>query len=273
MHIKYLHSRSKQLSVSLCCFQDTNLLKSEKSVKSTEWTKLEHLTVKNTLHILITYSWVPNFHPFCSMTSRFQDIMLLKIRNFGNVPNYLTLILKMLTVKSTSYIRLNYSRARFSLQPAILEIQGCCKSRKTKMYWMTSYWLWTLNSQKYLIYTFALRPAIFKTQGCWRSEMHWMTSKLPRILDRKKYFAFTKYSLPSPSPFSPRPKFWSISPMANIFQCTRLSKSEMHRMTSCWLWNLNSQKCLIYTHIYFERKQDPWKCISRLELYREPVYS
>ncbi len=49
------------------------------------------------------------------------------------------------------------------------------------MYEMTSDWLWSLDSQKYLIYTkkllpgskfgrFVVRPTVFKIQGCRKSD-------------------------------------------------------------------------------------------------------
>ena len=47
-------------------------------------TELEHLTVKTTLYTLNTYPWGPNFSPFHSTTSSFQDTGSLKI---GNAPN------------------------------------------------------------------------------------------------------------------------------------------------------------------------------------------
>ncbi len=61
--------------------------------KCTEWpqTELEDLTVKSTLYTLNTYPWGPNFCPFRSTISRFQDktyTRTAKIRNAPNDPNW-----------------------------------------------------------------------------------------------------------------------------------------------------------------------------------------
>ncbi len=91
VYIKYLPQTSKFLFVSLCdqLFLRYKVVKNRQNQKCTEWpeTDLEHLAIKNTLNIL-------NFRPFCSTTSRFQDTMLLTIKNFENVPNDLRLSLK-----------------------------------------------------------------------------------------------------------------------------------------------------------------------------------
>ncbi len=75
---------------------------------------------------------------------------------------------------------------------------------------MISDWPWTLNSQKYPVYTkylttttpaqilfqFALPLALFEIQG-WRksekSEMYPMTSEWPWTLNSQKYHVYSKY--------------------------------------------------------------------------------
>ena len=80
---------------------------------------------------------------------------------------------------------------------------------------MTTNWNWTLNSQKYSLYTkylpteaqmfvrFALRLAVSELQGHQEPEMSRMTPNWTWTLDSRNYPAYTKY-LPK------RPKFWSV---------------------------------------------------------------
>ncbi len=45
-----------------------------------------------------------------------------------------------------------------ALRPAVFEIQGCPKSEKSEVHWMTSKWTWLLNSQKYFAQIEYLSP-------------------------------------------------------------------------------------------------------------------
>ncbi len=74
---KYLPLRPKVWSVSLYG-QRFPRYKVAEYRKCTEWpqTELQHLTVKSTLYTLNTYPRGPNFAPFRSTTSGFQDITL-----------------------------------------------------------------------------------------------------------------------------------------------------------------------------------------------------
>ena len=71
-------------------FRDTTCTKSAKIRNAPNDPKLnfEHLTIKSTLYTHNTYSCGPNFNPFCSTISDFQDTRSLKI---GNAPNGLKL--------------------------------------------------------------------------------------------------------------------------------------------------------------------------------------
>ncbi len=53
----------------------------------TPQTEHEHLTVKSTLHALSTYPRGPNFGPFRSTVSRFQDTTYTRWAKIGNAPN------------------------------------------------------------------------------------------------------------------------------------------------------------------------------------------
>ncbi len=78
IYTKYLPLRYKFLSVSLYAlpFPRYKVVNMVKNWKCTEWpqTELEHLTAKSTLCTVNTYPWGPNFGPFCSTASGFEDI-------------------------------------------------------------------------------------------------------------------------------------------------------------------------------------------------------
>ncbi len=64
--------RPKFWSVSHCTISDIQGRQKSEMHRKTQ-TELEHLTVKSTLYTLNTYPWGPNFRPFRSSTSGFQD--------------------------------------------------------------------------------------------------------------------------------------------------------------------------------------------------------
>ena len=105
MYTEHLPLRPRFWSISLYDqpFPRYKLYKVGKNRKCNDWPQinLQHLTVKSTLYTLKTYPRGPNFHPFCSTTSRFWDTRLSKIRN---APSGAKLTdLEHLTVKSTLY--------------------------------------------------------------------------------------------------------------------------------------------------------------------------
>ena len=165
---------------------------------------------KVTLYLLNTYPWCPNFGPFHSTISRLRDRTL----------------------------------------------QG---RRKSEMHRMTPNWTWTLNYQKYPIYTLSIYPwypkfgpfghtvSRFWDAICTRSPKIGNAPNDPNwtwTLNSQKYSIYTKYSL--------RPKFWSVSLYNELFTRYNIhvqghQKSEKQRMTPNWTWTLNIQKYSIYT--------------------------
>ncbi len=126
--------------------------------KCTERPQIElHLTVKSTLYTLYTYPWGPNFAPFRSTISRFWDRTCTKSVKFGNAPNDPKLNLNTYQSK-VLYIHLILPQevqtlVSFALQLAVSEIQHVQGGHKSEVHRMTLNWTWTLNSQKYSIYT------------------------------------------------------------------------------------------------------------------------
>ncbi len=86
-------------------------------------TEFKHLTVKSTLYALHTPGWGPNFGPFYSTTSRFQDTRLSEI---WNATNDTKLNMNILTIKKYSIYPIHtYPRDpyfHFALRPAISKI-------------------------------------------------------------------------------------------------------------------------------------------------------
>ena len=173
-------SRSNLWYVSLCghWFRETRLSKIDKKVhkwpqndlehltvkralytvgiywemqKCIQWPEndLEHLSAKSTMYALSTHTKGPTFSPFRSKTSRFQGTRLMKFGNIGNVLNDLKLTLKFDSVKGP-YTLSTYSRgpnfcpSRSMTNP--FRDTALMKIEKSETYWMTSDWLWTLNS-------------------------------------------------------------------------------------------------------------------------------
>ena len=101
-----------------------------------------HWTLKRDKYSVCTkyLLWGWNFGPFCSAITGFCDTRSPKIRNASNDPKLWTQIL-----------------VRFALQIAVSEIQG---RQKSETHRMPPNWTWTLNSQKYPVYTkyVLLRP-------------------------------------------------------------------------------------------------------------------
>ena len=171
VYTKYLPKKPKFQSVSLYD-QQFSRYKVAENRKCTEWpqTDLKHLTVKSTLHTLNTYPMRPKCWCFSLYDYPFPRYKVDQNRKQTEWPQT---ELKHLTVKVTLYT-IEWSPpgahivVRFALRPAICEIQG---RRKSEMHRMTPNWTWTLNSQKYPVYTkylppeaqillrFALRPA------------------------------------------------------------------------------------------------------------------
>ncbi len=101
----------------------------------------------------------------------------------------------------------------FALESAFFKTQG---HRKLEMHWVTPNWTWTLNSQKYSIYTkyLAQRPKLWPVSlydypfseipGHQKRDVHRMTPNWTWTLDSQKYPVYTK-------DLTPRPKFWSVS--------------------------------------------------------------
>ncbi len=127
---------------------------------------------------------------------------------------------------------------------------------------MTTNWIWTLDSQKYFIYTkhlspqaqilvhFALQTAVFKIQCRRKSEMHRMTPNWTWTLNSKKY----SYR-PTLNPYPCGPNFGLFRSTTNRFRDTRSPKirkahndpqTEVKRLSvksTC----INSQKYPAYT--------------------------
>ncbi len=82
-------------------FRDTRLLKTGdfgnvvNDLRRSEWsqTGCEILTVKPTSYTISNYTRGPNLGPFCCTPAVFWNTRLLKMGNFGNVPNGLRLTL------------------------------------------------------------------------------------------------------------------------------------------------------------------------------------
>ncbi len=151
IYIEYLLQRPKFWSISLYNkpFQRYKV----KNRKYTEWpqTEFEHITVKSTLYILNTYPWCPNFGPFHSMTSSFQDT--IKVTENRKCTEWPQTELGHLTVKTTLYTLNIYSRGpNFGPLRSTTSCIPDWGHKKLEMHRMTRNWTWTLNSQKYILY-------------------------------------------------------------------------------------------------------------------------
>ena len=105
------------------------------------------------IDVLISQSL--KFHPIFLHDQTFWDT---KLSIIGHAPNDLKMIWTFNRETSPVSIKYNVptSEVQFfvciALQPSVFKVPGCWKSEISEMYWMTSDWLWNLNSQKYLIY-------------------------------------------------------------------------------------------------------------------------
>ncbi len=98
------------------------------------------------LRTLNAYPRGPNFGPFRSTISVFH-----KIAENRKCTEWPQTELEHLTVKSSVYTLNTYPRGpNFAPFRSTIKIQGC---RKSETHRMTPTWTWTLNSQKYSVYT------------------------------------------------------------------------------------------------------------------------
>ncbi len=91
---------------------------------------------------------------------------------------------------------------QFALRPAVSEMQDC---QKSGVHRMTPNWTWTLNSQKYPIYTkdlpseapilvrFTPRLAVSEIQGRQKSEVHRMIRNWTWTFSSQKYPIYNTY--------------------------------------------------------------------------------
>ena len=118
---------------------------------------VEHLTVKCTLYTLNTCFQDPKFCPFHSTICRFKIQSCWKSAKSEMHRMTSDLSWTCNNQNYSIYTKCLHSRpkmfVRFALRPAVFKIQGWWKSEISEMYRMSSDWLWSLNSQKYLMYT------------------------------------------------------------------------------------------------------------------------
>ncbi len=132
----------------------------------------------------------------------------------------------------------------FTLRPVVFHIWGCWK---LKVYWMTSDWPWTLNCQKYPVYTEYLPPRPKFSSVLLYNPLF---SRYKAVENQKcTNWPWTDLSkVPVPCMhwvLSARPIFGLMYSTTKIQYCRQL---KIHRMTSDWPWICNWQGT-VYTQI------------------------
>ncbi len=175
----------------------------------------------STLQTVKTYLWGWNFGPVCSTTTGFLYIRSPENQKCTEWPKN---ELEHLTIKSTLYT-LNAYRWDPNFVPFRSTISSfrdttCISLPKSEMHRMTPNWTWTLNSQKYSMYTkyLPLRPKFWSVSlydqlflrhnmykiGENRKSTEWLQTDLEHLTVKRTLYIYTKY-------LTVRLKFWSIS--------------------------------------------------------------
>ncbi len=163
---------------------------------------------------------------------------------------------------------------------AVFKIQG---SENPKMHRMISEWPWKLYSQKYPACTnyspprskfwpLSLHDKLFLRYKVVENWKNGKCTKLPQNELEHLTIKSNLYTLVTPKAqilvfFTIRP------PIFKVQGCRKSEKSQMHRMTSEWLWTLNSQNYHVFKLAFAYKAQiltsRPWKLYG----LKYPVYT
>ena len=146
------------------------------------------------------------------------------------------------------------------------EIQSC---RKPQMYRITSEWHWTLNCQKYPVYTeyLPLRPKYFHSLCCTTSHFwdvrlqkfgkctEWPQNDLKHLTVESTLYTLDTY------PWGPNFVRFTLQPV--VFEIQSCYKLEMHQITSEWPWTLPKVHCIRTLNTYPRgRNFNPFCCTT-----------